>query len=62
MRYINDGPHSGRAANVALYTDTMVLYTTKKIKKGEELFLDYGPAYWESKAEEPFRKFVAACN
>lgn len=42
---INDGPHSGFASNVAFSYNGSV-YATSNIRKGEELYADYGTEYW----------------
>jgi hypothetical protein len=46
LSIINDGPHSGHAANVEM-DDGGVLYTTRVVEEGEELFWNYGNNYWE---------------
>ncbi len=43
--YMNDGPHSGIAANVEFQSDGSVM-TVRDIKANEELLVDYGSEYW----------------
>lgn len=51
-RFINHA--EGSAVNCAVYGDDegerMVLFTLREISEGEQLFFDYGPAYWEGRA------------
>ena len=46
-RKINDGCHRRRkpVCNVEFGPDNQIV-TTRYIRKGEELFIDYGPDYW----------------
>ena len=51
-RFINHA--EGSAVNCAVYGDDegkmMVLFTLRRICEGEQLFFDYGPAYWLGRA------------
>jgi hypothetical protein len=44
-RYVNDGPHSGRPANVS-FNSQGYLVVVQPIRAGDELYVDYGPEYW----------------
>jgi hypothetical protein len=57
LSMINDGPHSGYAANVEM-GDGGVLYTTRVVEEGEELFWDYGNKYWDTPRKRKSRKAV----
>lgn len=62
-RYINDSIGTGNENNCFFYSDPKIkksyIKTSRKIKKGEELFVDYGPEYW-TPAEMSF--FQTACS
>ncbi len=35
--------------------DIIAVYATRDVKKGEQLFLDYGPEYWRARSSEPIQ-------
>ena len=51
-RWLNDPKGTGRRANARFVIDRINkkarLVTTKKVKKGEEFFVSYGPSYWQA--------------
>lgn len=47
VRYVNDGPASGRPANVE-FTPYGFLATLRDIRPGEELLASYGNPFWKS--------------
>jgi len=57
-RYIND-PRSESAFNCTFVPDAVGLcakvLVTREIRRGDELFVDYGELYWSSKDYEPTR-------
>ena len=50
-RYANDGPKSGRPVNAILRADAArqncYLVLTKAVKRGHEIFVEYGDDYWK---------------
>jgi hypothetical protein len=59
-RYINHRSHSranvqwGRKVHrMSCGRYAVYIYTTKRIKPGSELFIDYGPTYWRLSSQKP---------
>lgn len=59
LSIINDGPHSGHEANLEM-DDGGVLYTTKVVEEGEELFWNYGNNYWGSEKKNSAEEKVSS--
>lgn len=46
--------NNNNAVFEAMKDDTITITTIKPIQKGEEIFVNYGPEYWNSRGIQPF--------
>jgi len=50
LRYMNDPRGTGKRSNARFVaSNRFAVRTTKKVKKGEELLVEYGRRYWENR-------------